>query len=554
MAARLTAYIVASIVGITLIAGLIVGAQRKTDGPVDLIIVNGRVFAADGESAIGEAVAVQGNKILRVGSNREIQRLRRAQTTVVDARGGSVLPGFNDAYADLVGGGLAARQLDLSAAPTPSAVADQLSRWAGTHVDDVWVLGHGWRDELFADGRPTRQALDALVPDRPAYLVADDGTTGWANTAALRRAGITRRTPNPVRGTIVRDSRSKDATGVLKGEAMALIEQQLPPTTRAERREAILDATRAAHRLGVTSVQQASATLADLDLYEELRGEGALRVRVYAAVDVAVDAPREELERLDAIRRRFPDDPLLKSGAVVLRIDEQTDPATLERVIVDLEGRGWQLMLDADSHEGTRFALGALEAAEDGAPKRNARHRFQNPGTLDADDVPRVKRLGVVASMRFDAPGSRDDAVNAADRDLNADEQDRRRLLVSRLAEAGGGLVLGSDWPSGAFDPLLVLEQLVATAEADEVAEPRALAPQPLSLSRAIEAYTRQPAWASFDEGRKGTLGEDMLADIVVLSKDVFALPPDRLSDAEVAFTIFDGKVVYEREAATTER
>ena len=195
MAARLTAYVVACIVAVTFIAGLIVGAQRDDDGPVDLIIVNGRVFT--GEDAGAEAVAVQGNKVLRVGSNREIQRLARAQTTVVDARGGSVLPGFNDAHLHLLSGGLALDQVSLSEATTLDEVRETIRAWAEANPADAWIRGRGWRYTPFPGGLPTRQLLDQLVPDRPAYLVSDDGHTGWANSAALEAAGITRRTPNP---------------------------------------------------------------------------------------------------------------------------------------------------------------------------------------------------------------------------------------------------------------------------------------------------------------------------------------------------------------------
>ena len=169
MAARLTAYIVAFIVAVTFIAGLIVGAQRDDDGPVDLIIVNGRVFTGEDEAA--EAVAVQGNKVLRVGSNREIQRLARAQTTVIDAKGGSVLPGFNDAHLHLLSGGLALDQVSLLEAATLEEVKETLKAWAIANPSHAWIRGRGWLYAPFASGLPTRQLLDQLVPDRPAYLV-----------------------------------------------------------------------------------------------------------------------------------------------------------------------------------------------------------------------------------------------------------------------------------------------------------------------------------------------------------------------------------------------
>ncbi|MET0214011.1 MAG: amidohydrolase family protein, partial [Vicinamibacterales bacterium] len=175
MAARLTAYLVAFIVGITVIAGLIAGAQRDDTGPVDLIVLNGRVYTADGQGTIAEAVAVQRNKILRVGTNREVQRLRRPRTVVVDARGGAVLPGFNDSHTHLLSGGLSMNQLNLLDARTLPAIESAVHEWSAAHPDEPWVIGRGWLYEPFPGGLPTRQILDALVPDRPAYLTSYDG-------------------------------------------------------------------------------------------------------------------------------------------------------------------------------------------------------------------------------------------------------------------------------------------------------------------------------------------------------------------------------------------
>src|SRR5215210_1986493 len=170
MAARLTAYAVAFIVGVTFIAGLIVRAQREDDGPVDLIVINGKVYAGDGATELAEAVAVTGNKVVRVGTNSEIRRLRRAQTTVIDAKGGAVVPGFNDAHAHFISGGLSLDQVSLLEAKTLDEVKDTVRVWAEDHPEREWITGRGWYYQPFTGGLPTKQILDALVPDRPAYL------------------------------------------------------------------------------------------------------------------------------------------------------------------------------------------------------------------------------------------------------------------------------------------------------------------------------------------------------------------------------------------------
>lgn len=258
MATRLTAYIVSSIVVLTLVAGLIVRAQRDTDGPVDLMVVNGRVFTADGSGTLAQAVAVQGNRIVRVGSNREVLRLRRAQTEVIDAGGHAVVPGFNDAHIHFLSGGLALHQINLLNANSVDEILATVSAWAEAHPGSPWVRGRGWYYTPFAGGLPTRQMLDAIVPDRPAWLTAYDGHSGWANSRALALAGITRHTPDPPGGIVEKDPQTGEPTGVLKETAMRLMAGVLPEASRDERLQAIRDAIGEAHRLGVTSVQNAS--------------------------------------------------------------------------------------------------------------------------------------------------------------------------------------------------------------------------------------------------------------------------------------------------------
>jgi predicted amidohydrolase YtcJ len=364
VAARLTAYIVALIVGITFIAGLIVGAQRPDDGPVDLMVVNGRVYTADGEGTTAEAVAIQGNKILRVGTTREIQRLRRAQTVVIDAKGGAVLPGFTQTDA-----------------------------------------------RLFDD----------------------------ADEAA----------PAPVYGPH-------------------------PPPTRGEELAALRQAMSDAHRRGITSVQPLGGAPHELDIYEELRRENALSLRVYVALAVPADSSELDLDSLDELRAKFPDDPLLKAGAAEIAVDgDEVAPETLNELVAALDRRNWQIVIHADGDRALDMALDAYKhaIAVNPIPARGRRHRVET-----------AEIMGPVDFEPFDE--------------------------------------LGISYPS-----------------------PR----QAPSMFDTIDAHTRNAAWMSFDEQRKGALVPDMLADVIVLSKNILSLPAARFADAEVRVTIFDGKVVFQR-------
>ncbi len=573
MAARFTAYAVAFIVGVTVIAGLIVGAQREDDGPVDLIVINGQVYSGDHDE-IAEAVAVRGNKVVRVGTNREIQRLRRAQTTVIDAEGGAVLPGFNDAHAHVVSGGLSLDQVSLDEAKTVDEIRDTIRVWAESHPERQWITGRGWYYQPFNGAMPTRQMLDALVPDRPAYLIAYDGHTGWANSAALKAAGITRRTANPAGGVIVKDQRG-EPTGALKETAMALMSKVAPQPTEEDRLAAIRAAIDEAHRLGITSVQDAGGPASDLDLYDRLRKRNELTLRVYQALRADASLTDAGLEELEAIRMRFADDPMLKTGAVKLvadgvieshtaamlepyanrntKGDARFTPEQMSRVVGMLDRRGWQVMTHAIGDAAVRMTLDAYAAAAKAnpMPERGRRHRIEHIETIDQADIPRFGTLGVVASFQpvhatpSPEPG---DVWTTNIGDLRAS----RGWLWASIAKAKGPLAFGSDWPVMTFDPKMGLQVAVTRTTPDGLPKGGWIPSERLPLRRAIQVYTRDAAWASFDEQRKGTLVRDMLADIVVLSDDIFSAPPARLTTTEVVVTIADGKVVYRRDAPET--
>jgi len=575
MAARITAYLVASIVGVTLIAGLIVGAQRDDDDAVDLIVINGKVYAGGGGEELAEAVAIRGNKVVRVGSNREIQRLRRAQTTVIDAKGGAVMPGFNDAHTHFISGGLSLDQINLLEATTLDEIKDTVRIWSEAHPERTWITGRGWYYQPFAGSLPTRQLLDALVPDRPAYLVAYDGHTGWANSKALKLAGITRHTRNPKDGVIVKDPRTGEPSGALKEAAMALMTAAPQPTTE-DKVAAIRAGIIEAHRVGITSVQNAGGTAEDLELYDRLRKRGELTVRVYQALSVSGVISEAELKTLAAVRERFTDDPLLKTGAVKLFADGVIESHTaamlapydnkpgttgaprftqeqLNQTVTLLDRDGWQVMTHAIGDAAVRMTLDAYEAAAKAnpAPERGRRHRIEHIETIDPADIPRFGTLGVIASMEpvhatpSPTPGDVWSTSIGAERAAHG-------WLWASIVKAGGRLAFGSDWPVMTLDPIMGLHVAVNRTTVEGLPDGGWLPAERLSLRTAIDGYTSDAAWASYDEQRKGVLARDMLADLVVLSEDIFAGPAARITDAEVMVTIVDGKVVYRREPLDT--
>ncbi len=484
MATRLTTILVAVIVGATFIAGLIVGAQRDdASGPVDLIIVNGKVYPGGG-AELQEAVAVRGNQILRVGSNRDVKRLRRAQTVVLDAHGGSVLPGMNDADLHLMSGALTLEQLDLSPARTIDEIETGLRHFAEEHIDAPWLVARNGDADLLGSAAHPRRMLDGAVPDRPVLVTSEDKTIAWANSKALALAGITRKTRNRGAGIVGRDHRTGEPTGVLTKDAVKLVSQVIPQPSRAQKLAALRAAISEAHRLGITSVQSTSTTGEELQLLDEIRKDGELDIRVSASIAVAPTITEAAVLELNQLREQFPDDPALKLGGVMVMCP--CEATQVERAIALLDKHDWHVMVRTATGSDVSAAVSAFAHAAE-------------------------------------ANGSTDHARVRLDENLLSDGQVR--------------ILFGSSWPAASLDPLDAIEETVAA---------------PGDLRNAIDAYTNHAAYASYDEQRKGTLARGMLADIIILSNDIFDSRPEALGETAVTVTIFDGKVVYQRPPAAT--
>jgi predicted amidohydrolase YtcJ len=581
MAARLTTFVVVGIVAATLIAGLIVGAQRDdNDGPIDLIVHNGAVYTAGADGAMAEAVAVRGNQIVRVGSDRDVLRLRRPQTQVIDARGAAVIPGFNDAHVHFISGGLALDKIDLLEARTLEDIQQRIRAWAVANPDQPWVLGRGWYYEPFPGGLrglPTRQMLDALVPNRPARLVSYDGHTAWVNTKAITLAGITKRTVSPKNGVIVKDPRTGEPTGVLKEAAMSLVGRLVPAPTRDDRARALRAAVVEAQRYGVTSVQVAGGSEEDLELYDEAARAGELGVRLYAAVSTGGAPDEAFLDRLEGVRQKYADSALFKAGALKIGLDGVIEAHTaamlapyanradagqpnisaddLNRGVRLADARGWQLLTHAIGDRAIRMALDAYghAARSNPPPSRGRRHRIEHIETVDPGDIRRFGSLGVIASMQPYHGSPSPSQIEVWTRNIG-EERASRGWPYRSIASHRGHLAFGSDWPVVSLNPMLGVHTAVTRTSPDGEPKGGWHAAERLSLKAAISAYTAGSAWASFDEQRKGTLTHGMLADLVILSSNIFSAQakPEDLASTRAVVTVFDGKVVYRRDRTGT--
>jgi predicted amidohydrolase YtcJ len=554
-----------------LVAGVVLATARASQpvATADLIVTNGRVFTGAGRP-MAEAVAVRGNTIADVGSATAIAALRGPSTTVVDAAGAAVVPGFNDSHVHFLSGAQSLQELDLGGAQSLDDVQRRIREFAAANPQATWIRGRGWNYGPFPGGLPTAAQLDAAVSDRPAALVCFDGHSTWVNSKALEAAGIVKGTADPANGELTRTSTGAPA-GLLKESAQTLVRRVMPRPTRAEQRAALRAGIARAHALGVTSVQNASGSDEEVQIWEEMRAAGELTLRVYSALSVSPGFTDADADRFDAIRARVKSDDRFTVGAAKLLVDGVIEtntavmlapyvnnpkttglpnysPAELDRIVATLDKRGWQLFIHAIGDGGVRMTLDAFEKAAKAnpAPTRGRRHRVEHIETIDWADVPRFGQLGVIASMQ--PPHTR--LMNAPNpkgqwsANIGPERQSRGWPWKS-IADGGGRLAFGSDWPVASLNPLQGV--WVGLGRADHGAVPN----QRLPLAEMIDGYTSGSAYASFDETRKGRLAAGQLADIAVLTRDIFQAPPTSATDVGVAVTVFDGRVVYRAQVAS---
>ena len=544
------------------------GGDRPPDGAAaDLAIVNGKVHTSDEANRVAQAVAIRGNTILKVGTNDEIKSVTGPGTRVIDAHGATVAPGFNDSHVHFLSGGRSLSDVDLAGLTTLPQVQDKIRAFAAAKPADAWIKGRGWLYTPFANGSPTRQQLDAVVPDRPAVMTCYDGHSVWVNSKVLELAGITKATRDPVNGLIVRDSRG-EPTGHLKESAADLISHVMPRATDEDKRAALKAAVAHANRSGITSIQNAGGALEEMAIYDAVKKAGDLTVRAYLATSARPGITEGDADKMDALRTQHGDDPTLHTGIVKLYADGVIESKTaamlapyqgtksagtpnytsddLNRIVAMMDKRGWQIQIHAIGDRAIRMSLDALEkaAAANPAPARGRRHRIEHIEAVSAADIARFGSLGVIASQQpiHAALGDVNQAMPAGPwPDAIGPERASRAWAWKSILTAGGRLTFGSDWPVAPLEPAQGIWLASTRVKANQAEDQR------LTIDQAIAGYTRWPAYASFEEQRKGTLAAGMLADVAVLTSDITAAPIAAPGDVVVAVTIFDGKVVYEK-------
>ena len=556
---------------------------RSTGGDgADVLVLGGRVFvggrpgqlaASDHPGPMPEGapsgVAVKDGMIVAVGTDMELAPWRGVDTDVVDAGGGLVLAGFDDGHTHLRWAPITLSRLDLFGIADLPRIQEAIATYARAHPERPWVAGRGWLYAAFPGGMPTREQLDQVVPDRPAYFECFDGHSGWANSRALEAAGIDAATPDPRDGRIVRDE-AAHPTGALLERATEAVETRIPEPTEEASRSLIGEGMAAMARAGITAIQDAWGLPADFNRLDALRGPGGkLPVRVRVGLEIVPGLGDAELaERLDgfaeAIRGREHDlwlrGGILKSfvdGVVEARTayllapypgtDSAGDPRwrddELQTAVSEAHRRGWQVELHAIGTAAVRQALDAFAGLGPGAA-RARRHRVEHIESIHPDDIPRFAQLGVVASMQPFHAVPHADQLDVWRRNVGPAVAAHGWRIAS-LLRTGATLAFGSDWPVVPFDPFLELHAAVTRTTTDLRPAGGWLPEERIGIADALAAATWGSAYAEHAEDRRGSVVAGQAADLVVLDRDLLAEGPGAILGTQVRLTLVAGRVVH---------
>lgn len=550
---------------------LVPGPARAgaADEPADLVLENGVVHTQDARRPRAEAVAVRGNRIVAVGSTRELRAIVGPRTRVIDLRGRSVVPGFDDAHAHFLGIGFARLDVDLVGATTFEALLERVAKALKGREPGEWVRGRGWHEEKWTAqppgavrGFPTHAALSAISPENPVLLERADGHAVLVNARAMAELGITRATRAPEGGEIIHDA-AGEPTGVFVDNAESLVRPS--ERSQAEIRRALELAMDECLEKGVTSLTDAGAPLDAIALYKQAASAGRLRTRLYVMASGlqtmrALDRPQSGLGGglLDVRAvKLYADGALGSRGAALLEpyADDagnlglvRTTPAEILEAARFALAHGFQLGTHAIGDRANRFVLDAYQQAFAERPAaKDPRFRIEHAQLLDAADIPRFGALGVLASMQgIHCPSDRP----WAPRRVGDARVAEGAYVWRKLLDAGARIVNGTDAPVEDLSPIQNFHASVTRADAHG-RPPGGFDPdQKLTRAEALRSMTLDAAYASFAEAHKGSIEVGKLADLVVLSQDILSVPDEALMRTEVLATILDGRVLFEKKGS----
>lgn len=541
-------------------------AQENVHRFADLIFQNGSIYTMDATRSWATSLAVKDGRILYIGFDGDMKSLRGPETQIYDLKGKMVLPGFHDSHVHPLVGGLELGECDLSPFRTEEQMLEHVKAYAKQHPEKKWIRGGGWQLPVFNEGNPHKSLLDKVLPDRPVYLESADAHSAWVNSKALEIAGITRLTADPENGRIERDPRTYAPTGTLREDAMKLISALLPPYSDEDYINGLKRGINIANRFGITSLQEASANEKLLKAYAALDQKDELSLKVVAAIKINPKVEEVQLKNLLDFRYRY-SGKNVKVHAVKIFADGVIEAQTaaliepylnsngkkgrpvykqeeLNRLVRTIDKQSFQIHVHAIGDQAIRMCLDAFEYSSEINGRRDSRHHIAHLQLINPKDIPRFRKLGVAAN--FQPLWSYADVyVTKFAEPFLGPNRSRWIYPIGSMMNSGAMVVAGSDWSVSSMNPLWAI-QIAITRRALHAGPGTAWIPEELvDLPAILASYTINGAYLNFQEKETGSLEVGKAADVVVLDRNLFEIPPHEIHQANVLLTLLDGKTVY---------
>ncbi|MDD4858267.1 MAG: amidohydrolase [Candidatus Krumholzibacteria bacterium] len=526
---------------------------------------NGKIYTMDGANSVVEALSTSGGRIVETGSASTLRSHRASGAPRIDLHGLTVIPALTDAHVHVFAHAEAGAWLDLAAARSLEDVLESVSARLAAVKKGSWILGKGWDQNAWPDARfPGKWSLDSIAPDNPVYLKRVCGHAAFVNSAGLRAAGITRNTPDPPCGRVLRDALG-EPTGILLDSAAELAASRIPYPTREEKKRFLAVAARRCLASGLVCVHEMGLSEEAVSIYRELDASGELPIRVTAYLSADDAANGSFLEsgpppgRADGLFRiigaKFYMDGSLGARSAALLADYSDDPGnrgilmhsaeSLVRAVLPWHERGFQAAVHAIGDAAVRAALDACESLGRGGSTFDRRIRIEHAQVVSEADIPRFAKLAVVPSMQFIHCTS--DMTWAQARLGSA--RDSRAYAWRSLVETGAGICGGSDFPVESINPFRGIHAAITRRNAEGLPEEGWRSEERLTAEEAVRAFTVGAAYAAHAEADAGSLSPGKLADFDVLSGDIFAMEPDGIMDVRVLATVLGGEIVHRSDA-----
>ncbi|CAN5469274.1 amidohydrolase [soil metagenome] len=542
-------------------------AGQSTKIASDLILLNGSIYTVDASRSWTSALAVKDGKIIYLGPESEIKNYKGPNTTVFDLKGKMVLPGFHDSHVHPVSGGLELGECDLTPYRTEDQMLEHIIQYARQHPEKEWIRGGGWQLPLFKDGNPHKSILDRILPDRPVYLEAADGHSAWVNSRALALANIDKKIADPENGRIERDHKSAAPTGTLREDAMKLVSVLLPKYSEEDYIKGLKRGMEIANRYGITSLYEASATENLVKAYAALDERGELKIKVTASLKLNPKQGEFAVKEILTLRDSFNGHNLNLNAVKIYAdgvIEAQTaalidpylgtngkrgkptyEPEELKKFVKQLDKEGFQVHIHAIGDYAVRISLDAFEFSAEVNGKRDSRHHIAHLQLIHPKDRPRFRRLGVVANFQPLWAYS-DVYINKLTEPFLGPERSRWIYPIGSMLSSGATVVAGSDWSVSSMNPLLAMQVAVTRRALHAGPGPAWLPEEVADLPSIIASYTINGAYLSFQEKETGSIEVGKAADLVVLDRDLFEIPPHEIHLVNVMLTVLDGKIIYQ--------